>query len=290
LALLLLAGLVLLPLAVALWVADNWTDPERESRAGPCEATTKPALSTAERQVELGVRQGEITNLAFGRSFETKRLTVSLEPKDQRPIRARPRRLRLLISEFRRSDDARFPTRAIHAQARVEQQLVRMRLCIERLPEIDPGTYTGSLTITDPRVREVAVPIIITVAYPHWSIPAYLLILVILSGAVYVYGLHQKLGPTEQIFSRASGGRILRWLSQWGGVVALVTGSAAALSAYTASYLASPDWGANTSQFLGLIATSFTAFVTASSATQVAARKAGEPEDGETAAARSTIQ
>ena len=56
-------------------------------------------------------------------------------------------------------------------------------------------------------------------------------------------------------------------------------GTAAALSAYTATYLASPDWGAGFAQFLGLIAAMFTAFVTTATATNIARNRNEKPRD-----------
>lgn len=51
------------------------------SDSDPCRDLRAPEIVEADEPVELAVRQGEITTLAFGRSYETKRLTIGLEPK-----------------------------------------------------------------------------------------------------------------------------------------------------------------------------------------------------------------
>lgn len=270
--------LLILPLALAQYISTNETAPPAKPEE-ECRKFSKPEVEDAKQPVELGVRQGQVTTLAFGRSYETKRLTLVLEGKGDRLIEpARPRRLAVAISEFRRDDDARFLPTSIRATAQIQGNLVRMRVCINRVPEIDPGTYTGSFTLSDPRVRELAVPLIITLAYPDWAVPSLMLYGVILAGTAYVYGVFEQLQRDETFVELERMSKVGRWTREWGGVVAIVGGSAAAISAYTASYLASPDWGSSFSQFLGLTASMFTAFVTAASATQVASKTVrGEP-------------
>jgi hypothetical protein len=230
----------------------------------------------------LAVRQGEITTLAFGRSYETKRLTIGLEPKDGANLRpARPTRLRVIATEFRRSDDARFLPRAIHANATLEGNLIRLRICIERTSEarVDPGTYSGQFLFTDGRVQQMAVPVIVTLSWPNWPIPFLFLYLVALAGTAYVYAIRNGLSGNADFLRVDALRNLMLWSLTWSGVVAIAVGTAAALSAYTATYLASPDWGAGFAQFLGLIAAMFTAFVTTATATHIARNRATDTEE-----------
>ena len=252
------------------------------SDSDPCRDLRAPEIVEADEPVELAVRQGEITTLAFGRSYETKRLTIGLEPKGGARVDPQdPPNLRVAVTEFRRSDDARFLPRAIHANATLEGNLVRLRICIERnsMARVDPGTYTGQFLFTDRRVQQMAVPVIITLSWPNWPVPFLLLYLVILGGTAYVYAIRKGF-PGEDDFLRVDAlTELMRWSLTWSGVVAIAVGTAAALSAYTATYLASPDWGARFAQFLGLIAAMFTAFVTTATATNIARNRNEKPRD-----------
>jgi hypothetical protein len=277
------ATLVVIP--VGLFVLGSTMD----ARPSPCrDQDEHRELGDEEiRPATLNMRKGQMTTIAFGRDLDTKRLTVPLEVVSGELVdRTNP--LMRVIAEFQRAgedDGAQLSPKRIFVTAKGRGSLVRVRVCVERgdvvsgsegehVPPLDPGTYEGSVTFVDRRVEPFTLPLTIKLAYPRWPNVALLLYGVILAGSFYVWVLRRE--STDEVVLSAAGFReFFRWCSKWNGLFAVVGGSAAAITAFGATYLSSPDWGSGVMQALSLIGAMFTAFVTAASAL---AKKSVEPE------------
>lgn len=132
------------------------------------------------------------------------------------------------------------------------------------LPGPHPGTYEGSITIIDGRVQTFTLPLTIKLAYPVWQNVAVLLWVVIVVGSFWVWSLKRDVDDTT--ISADSIRDFGRWLVTLNGAIAVVGGSAGAIGVFIATYMKSPDWGVDISQWLSLLAAMFTAFVAAASA------------------------
>jgi hypothetical protein len=127
-----------------------------------------------------------------------------------------------------------------------------------------PGSYEGSITIIDGRAKTFTLPLTIKLSYPVWQNVAILLWVVILAGSFWVWSLKQDGEETD--ISADSIRDFGRWLVTLNGAIAVIGGSAGAIGVFIATYLKSPDWGADISQWLSLLAAMFTAFVAAATA------------------------
>jgi hypothetical protein len=215
----------------------------------------------------LNLREDEATTLSFGRSLETKRLDVWLDVSPAGLPNPR-KRLKLVVGDFRRPDDARVSPRFLTANSRMIGNQVRLRVCLEReLPgDIDPGTYTGRITFFDRRVEPYTLPLTITLAYPVWPWPTLLLYLIVLVALVYVWTIKDPPGEKEVFVGVGKAKEFGNWLRTWPGVMSVGAGLAGAVTAFVATYYNSPDWGSSIAQAFGLIGATFTAFVTAATA------------------------
>ncbi|HEY7875141.1 MAG TPA: hypothetical protein VIG64_08470 [Actinomycetota bacterium] len=266
--------LVLIPIGLFLLGATM------DARPSPCtdQQPHRELTEEVEEPATLNMRKGQMTVISFGRDLDTKRLTVPLEVVSGE-LADRTNPLMRVIAEFQRSgedDGAQLSPKRIFVTAKGRGNLVRVRVCVERgdlvsgsggeaVPAPDPGTYEGSVSFVDKRVEPFTLPLTIKLAYPRWPNVALLLYGVILAGSFYVWVLRRE--STDEVVLSANGFReFFRWCAKWNGLFAVVGGSAAAITAFGATYLSSPDWGSGVMQALSLIGAMFTAFVTAASA------------------------
>jgi hypothetical protein len=88
---------------------------------------------------------------------------------------------------------------------------ITVYVCVERGSEskpdsfsLDPGIYTGTLTITDPRLPTIAIPFTVTLAYPNqfWPLLPWYALLVV--GAAYLSAIRRPPTGEEQEKTSAS--------------------------------------------------------------------------------------
>jgi len=140
----------------------------------------------------LKLRDARDTQIALGNSPGPARATIGL---DTEALTAPPadNRVALSIDSFRRDDNPQVLA-AVHAIATfTAAQRITVYVCVERGSEskpdsfsLDPGIYTGTLTITDPRLPTTAIPFMVTLAYPNqfWPLLPWCAVLVV--GAAYL--------------------------------------------------------------------------------------------------------
>lgn len=144
---------------------------------------------------------------------------------------------------------------------------------------MDPGEYSGAVTVVDPRLPVTTIPFTVALAYANWPFVLMCWCVIVSVGGVYIALIRQE---SEQ----ASAGfkPLVTFLGTWLGVASFITGAAAALLVFSSAYLSSETWGAATSEWLTLVGAMFTALVTSATAFRFARVLPASPTRGPDAA------
>lgn len=149
----------------------------------------------------------------------------------------------------------------ITASAQVAQSRVVLDVCLNRTdPEFgSPGSYSGVVTITDPRVTLTDVTFAVTMAYPWWQLVFAVLAAMLLPAVFYVWFLRGS-------FTSHAGLKVLdfqTWIFSRVALMSLGAGSAAAIGIFSATYARSEVWGSDYTAATALFGATFSAFVAA---------------------------
>lgn len=149
----------------------------------------------------------------------------------------------------------------ITAQADSRRGVVFVALCVDRSSSSvgHAGTYTGSVSIVDPRVARTDVPFVVQLAYPNPYNVALLVLVAVAAATAYAWLLRARTGQDEDI----SVENFRHFLTRRTGVLAFSSGSVAAYVAFAATYLQNGTWGTTVAQVTAIIGAVFSAFVTA---------------------------
>lgn len=152
---------------------------------------------------------------------------------------------------------------------------VTVEVCVD--PQVDPGTYQGTLTLEHPQIRPVVVPVEVTLQYPKWWLVALVSFVIVVGAApAYVWGTRRKSAGEggHVLVSRAGARELVSWVVA--NFIALGVAAIAATSAWLANYWYDPSWGAEMPKdWFTLIGATFTAFTTGM-LTGTAAPKGGQ--------------
>jgi hypothetical protein len=129
----------------------------------------------------------------------------------------------------------------------------------------DPGTYTGTVSIVDPRVSRVDQQFTVQLAYPWWQFVAAQLVAMLVFAVLYLWLLRGSFGSGELGLEGLE-----RWLASRNAVLSISIGIGAAVSVWTATYFGNPAWDASFPATTVLLGASFSAFVAASTAVTLA--------------------
>ena len=177
--------------------------------------------------------------------------------------------LTLDVSQFtRQTGGATLRVDAVRAKAVRVGDRVRLTLCVNHGTSSlgDPGSYAGSISIIDPRIARVDLPLEVTIAWPYWPGALLLCLLAILAGTFVAWVVRAK--PSEDSHFKLSD--FLDWVARLIGVVTVAVGTVAALTAYAATYLGNPVWGSSSTDVITLLGACFTAFVGTTTSLQLA--------------------
>jgi hypothetical protein len=247
--------------------------------------------------VALALTPDQPTTLKMGRSRTKRSLDVDYRPAASTtaagaagstqvadPLAALDGKyLRVDVSQFRRSDDdARLNAGKVIGTARVLGGQVRVTLCVDRRSASltnsalgDAGSYSGSISIIDPRISRIDLPVTVLLAYPAWPVVLLLVLAAILAAAWASY--IAKAGKTDNATFEWRA-----WIASTTtsiGIISIFAGTAAALAAYNGTYLASDQWQARPQDAIALVGASFTAFLAATTALHVAGMAYGRGND-----------
>lgn len=278
--------LVILALVVLFPV---WQWSSSPARATACKfpgipqqaAGSLPALPATYKPAKLVLISGQTTTLEFNRALATKTLTIQYGISGASTVTipdSGPSQFpQLQVADplgFIRDDQEPLPGESVSVASWVQNGRVLLKLCVQRSGPgfADPGTYQGTVSIVDPRVGRVDVPIVVTLSYPSWQRIMALLVLAVLAGAWYVWVLQAK--KAAQI---AIGWGFVDFYATMLGVLSASAGVVAAFGVYTATYLNSTTWGSSSGQVFALFGAMFSAFLAGSATVHIGA-KAGQAD------------
>ncbi len=278
-----------LAFVVLLAVAAGWllvSESVSMTSAGACtqqdydRARSAPSVSV-DASVGQATRTLEITDItqtqiSLGRGPGPARTAIILRTDQMSSLPSDPA-VQLRVVQFRRGINPSL-TQAVQAYGEfTSSQVVTVFLCIERehltydvpwMPpyKLDPGTYSGAVTITDPRLPATSIPVQLNLSYTNSYRLALILVGTVLVGSAYLMVLRR--GDGNQEFGVSDFDSFLRTPS---AIAAVIAGTASATTAFSTVYIASDTWGSSLGEFLSLTATTFTAFVAAGTAFRFAA-------------------
>jgi hypothetical protein len=269
----------LLGAIVILVVFPAWALMLSQPKGTPCTFSGAPSQAPGSpaqpvRPAKLILISGQTTTLAFSRALTTKTLTIQYGLNGTIPEveTGQYPNLKVIQQDFLRNDQAALPANRVRVAAWYQSGRVWLQLCVDRsgLKLADPGTYVGTVSIVDPRVSRVDVPITVTLSYPTWQDVLELLVLAVFAGSWYIWVLQDK-QPTD----RAISWHFITWCGSMIGVLSIAAGVIAAVGVYSASYLNNNSWGYTVSQPLALLGAMFTAFLAGAATVHIGA-KAGD--------------
>lgn len=291
------------------WPSRWWWEPQEESTCAAGDASAGAPNEDA-AVVPLEVTGSQEPILRLGRSRGARSLTVALSmgslengSADDVPVLPNGTVLETTPRTFQRSDGATMPSRAIVSTAQVVGNQVDLNLCVQpeqgpaspvpdgNLPtsaspvaepvisgeswDIHPGTYTGSVAITDPRVAPITVQITVMRSFVRWWSVLALAVLSSMAGVVWLYLLRTgESVPSDRRFGNLE---FAGWLGRRDSLISVATGLVGVSAVYTGTYLKAEDWGATSTAFLALVGAVFTAFITAATAGKLASNPGGPP-------------
>jgi hypothetical protein len=248
------------------WATLN-SDRHDSNLSADCDPSAAPSASHVENvpipspAPSATFKAGQVTSVAFGRSTSTKHLvlllTLTSKVRGLTSLQARP-------DPFLRSDDAPLNQQDIFITSTVEGTNALVDVCFDRSGDElgGPGTYIGSVTLTDPHLAaQVTIPMTATMQYVHGGFLLWLVAAAIIPGAWLLW--ISKTSPSDRP-TFFVGWAWFDWMLEPAGLIAVVTGSVAAFSVYVATYLKNPTWGASAYQSIALYGAMFSAFIATS--------------------------
>jgi hypothetical protein len=123
-----------------------------------------------------------------------------------------------------------------------------------------PGTYVGTISITDPRVARVDVPFTVSLSYATWQYALAVWIVMLLPATVYVWLLLGSFTTTELRITA-----FRDWIYSRNAIIAIGTGIAVSFSFWLATYFTAEAWGGSLTDITSLFGGAFAGFVAAAS-------------------------
>jgi hypothetical protein len=242
-----------------------------------------PALVEADAQpIQLALLPEQSTTLHFGRSQAVRALDIdyklslqgaagAVSTQDVESLKQRLGRspIQLDLLQFRRSDGAALNPDRVRARARVVGDRVRVTLCVDRRDAAalgGPGSYQGALSIIDPRISRVDLPLVTDAADPNWSRALSLVLLALLAGSWVTWVVKEQKPETTEFTTHDWA----KWSVTAIGLISLVAGAVGAIAVFQSSYLNNPTWGISVSESIALLTASFVAFMGATTGLHVA--------------------
>lgn len=172
--------------------------------------------------------------------------------------------LQVALSELRRDDGARLNRQLVTGWARMlNDRNLEVAICFtplsDQFAETDPGRYTGRLTVIDPRLARMEIPVEIQMQFDRWPILLVLLIGTLIVAAFTLFnGVKQLSGQTASL--KTSTLKDFRdWITT--NPVAIGTGVVAAVALFGTQYLADPAWSGRTYEVFALIGATAASFL-----------------------------
>jgi hypothetical protein len=281
--LLLRIALPLVALAALLSLFPVWYLVSGSRHSAPCTfpgipqvVASPPAEPASFKPVKLVLISGQATTLAFNRDLGPKTLTLQYGINGTIPFAGGNQSPQLGANDllgFVRDDQEALPGSQVDVKSWVQNGRVLLKVCIDRTGAgfAAPGSYQGTISIVDPRVSPVSIPVTVTLDWPIWQWVMELLVAAAVAGTWYVWVLQ---APKNSAGAPVS---LLDFCSNKLGILSIGAGIVAAFGVYSATYLNSVTWGSSSGQVFALFGAMFSAFLAGATAVHVSS-KAGQTQ------------
>lgn len=264
-----LAMAVLFVAVIAAFGVLSWFNSRDTPRGCDLAAQATTPITDKLQSQSLKIRDASTAQIQLGDSLGVGQAFIILDT-DQMATVPSPTAVQVSVDSFRRDTDPDVSA-AVHATAEFRsRRSAILHICVQRAGTgsdggqftVDPGMYTGSITVVDPRLPVTTIPVTVTLAYPNWAVVLTLWCLVSLAASLYAYVLRKDPGTPDPHPVLDPKPLIAFWGSPI-GLVSTIVGAAAAYGVYNAVYLGNPAWGASSNDWSALVAGMFTGFVVA---------------------------
>jgi hypothetical protein len=251
----LLAGLLISGVgAIAKARADTGVCPPYKVQGVPSDPPKQPA--------QLKPHSEPSTAIAFYQERNVAKRRIEYDITDPTNVLPNGAPLAVSVGPFLNPANSReLKATAISAKAFVIRSRVVLDVCLNRTDPAfgKPGSYSGVVTITDPRVALTDVTFTVTMAYPWWQLVFAVLLAMLVPAVFYVWFLRGS-------FTSHSGLKLKhfqKWIFSRVALMSLGAGLAAAIGIFSATYARSEVWGSDYTAATALFGATFSAFVAA---------------------------
>jgi hypothetical protein len=235
--------------AATLPTACNAIDPDKP----PAQNPTNPAV--------LKPHTSAISGVPFGRGFGVQQRNIEYDATSNSDLLKDARSLAVETALFQTTaGDRQLDPDDIVAWAEVKSQnRVFLHVCFQRDNSMGAaGIYTGTVSITDPRVARVDVPFNVSLNYPVWQLVIALWILMLLPASLYVWLLLGSFTDTRLTIANFK-----TWIFSRNAIIALGTGGTVSFGFVLATYFKGEAWGVSVTEATALFGGAFAGFVAA---------------------------
>ena len=231
---------------------------------GNVQAGTVPA--------QLAPHGTQVESIAFGRGLNSQLREFEFSVTDPGGTLTDATCLPAHVNPFLRigqAESAQLDPSRIDVAATVSGQQVLVSVMMRRdgADFAPAGSYAGTISLVDPRIERVDIPLAVSMAYPVWRLPLVVLLLVIPVAIGYLWLLK---GSFHAGRPEATDATIIQlwqfdaYAFSRNGILAIGAGAAAAALVFSATYLSSQTWGASFVDAISLFGAMFAGFVAAS--------------------------
>jgi hypothetical protein len=156
-----------------------------------CAAAAAP--KTGQAPAQLTTHGTQATTIAFGRDLTTHSRVFEFDATDQARLLTEGSCVRARVGDFLRDGTepggGQLNADDVNAFAQVRDGGVLLTVTMTRADTAfgPAGLYTGTVSLDDPRIKRVDIPLTVSLAYPVWQLPLVVLLLVLPVAVTYLW-------------------------------------------------------------------------------------------------------
>lgn len=242
----------------------------------PCEPD--PVRVTPETPARLALRGAAVVAVNFGRGANAQSRLIEYEIDDPEDVLTGAACIEVQIGPFiRDTGSGQLDPSSITTRETVRGNRLAVEVTFDRTDAGLglAGSYTGVVSVVDPRVQRVDTPMTVTMAFPVWQLPIGLLISVTLPAMAYVFLLKGSFRGEAPENEDPAFERFGEYLAGRNGWLAFITGTTATVGVFSTTYLSSATWAWEGQEIAALGMAMFGAFVTGATAVTAAGADRG---------------
>jgi hypothetical protein len=218
---------------------------------------------------QLAPHGAQVESIAFGRGLSNQLREFEFSVTDPAGRLAGATCLPAHVNPFLRigqAESAQLDPSRIDVAAAVsgQQVLVSVTMRRDNATFAPAGSYAGTISLVDPRIERVDIPLTVSMAYPIWRLPFVVLLLVLPIAIGYLWLLKGSFHAGSSNTTVITLWQFEDYAFSRNGILAIGAGAASAALVFSGTYLTSPTWGSSFVDAITLFGAMFAAFVAAS--------------------------